>query len=224
VLKRLKKIVRKVIGQQNRQKPEGEKGIRELGHRKYVGGMWKKIGRLQIEFLIQQGLKPSHCLLDIACGSLRGGVHFIRYLEVGNYLGIDKESGLIELGIEREIGRAVYEKKKPEFVISDRFEFDRFSKKPQFSIAQSLFTHLNPTDISLCLKNLRQFVEQNHIFFATFNEGVSSSNPEMSHSHDVFRYSRDEIAGFGEQVGWRATYIGNWQHPRDQVMMKYEAV
>jgi hypothetical protein len=115
-------------------------------------------------------------------------------------------------------------RKKPEFVVSDRFEFDKFAKKPQFSIAQSLFTHLNSRDISLCLKNLRQFVEQGHVFFATFNEGASSSNSETSHSHAGFRYSRDEMVMFGERAGWKATYIGHWNHPRNQMMMKYEAV
>lgn len=204
--------------------PEGAEGIRRLGHRDYVGGMWEEIGRLQFEFLLNQGLEPSHCFLDIACGSLRGGVHFIRYLDVGNYLGIDREGELIKLGIEKELGRATLESKQPEFVVSDRFEFDSFRKSPQFSLAQSLFTHLNSTDVCACLEKLRKFVEPGHIFFATFFEGSSSGNPEASHTHAVFRYSREEMAAFGENRGWKVTYIGNWQHPRSQVMMKYEAM
>jgi hypothetical protein len=75
--------------------PEGDEGIRRLGHRDYIGGMWEEIGRLQFNFLRQQGLTPSHCLLDIGCGALRGGVHFITYLEPGHYLGLDKEKTLI---------------------------------------------------------------------------------------------------------------------------------
>lgn len=221
---RIKKFISAISGRRNPLKPEGEKGIRELGHREYVGGRWEEIGRLQFEFLVQQGLKPHHCLLDIACGSLRGGTHFIHYLQIGNYLGIDKERKLIELGIEQELKQGTYKEKKPEFVVSDRFEFQKFSKKPDFSIAQSLFTHLKEEDIGLCLQNLRRFVERGHVFFATFNEGVSSNNPEISHSHAVFRYSRDEMIRFGEQAGWKATYIGHWQHPRNQMMMKYEAV
>jgi hypothetical protein len=224
MLSQFKKLVGKISYRQDHPKLEGERGIRDLGHRKYVGGMWDEIGRLQFDFLVQQGLRPSHCLLDIACGSLRGGVHFIDYLQVGNYLGIDKERRLIELGIEQEIGRAKYDEKKPEFVVSDRFEFEKFSRKPQFSIAQSLFTHLNKRDIHLCLKNLRQSVEQDHVFFATFFEAASLNNPETSHSHAAFRYSRDAMEEIGEQAGWKATYIGCWQHPRNQMMMKYEVM
>jgi SAM-dependent methyltransferase len=186
--------------------------------------MWDKIGRLQFDFLVEEGLKPSHCLLDIACGSLRAGVHFIPYLEVGNYLGIDKEKSLIELGIEKELGSSLYNDKKPEFVVSDCFEFSKFSKQPQFSIANSLFTHLNPQDINLCLSSLREFVDAGHIFFATFFEGHSlTKNWRKSHSHAGFYYSSKEMKKFGEKNGWKAVYIGDWKHPRLQMMMKYES-
>jgi Cyclic nucleotide-binding domain len=204
--------------------PEGDAGIRLVGHRDYVGGMWEAVGQLQYNFLVAQGLKPSHCLLDIACGALRGGVYFINYLAPGNYLGLDKEQTLIELGIEQELGATIYAQKHPEFVISDRFEFHKFSKQPQFSIAHSLFTHLTPEDIHLCLRNLRDFVAPGHLLFATFFAGDSAHNPPCSHSWAGFQYSRGEMEYFGTQTGWKATYIGDWQHPRHQMMIQYEAV
>ena len=171
---------------------------------------------------MRQGLKPSDCLLDIACGSLRGGVHFINYLDAGNYLGIDKENELIKLGIEKELGREVYENKKPEFVVSDSFEFEKFIKKPRFSIAQSLFTHLTPADIGLCFEKLRAFVESDHLFFATFLEGDSAANLRTSNSLVGFRYSLEEMVTFANKPGWKATYIGNWNHPKNQMMMQYK--
>src|SRR5205807_6035012 len=58
-------------------------------HRAIVGGAWEEIGRLQFEFLTGNGLKPHHRLLDVGCGALRGGLHFIRYLDEGNYVGVD---------------------------------------------------------------------------------------------------------------------------------------
>lgn len=57
------------------------------GPRGYVGGLWHELGELQFRFLVDQGLRPEHVLLDIACGSLRGGVRFVPYLNPGNYLG-----------------------------------------------------------------------------------------------------------------------------------------
>ncbi len=221
--------IRRALGQRSAIRPgainpEGEEGIHLLGHREYVGGMWELMGKHQFDFLVRQGLKPSHCFLDIACGSLRGGVHFIRYLDAGNYLGIDKEAELIELGIEKELGKGIYEQKKPQFVVSDAFEFHRFTgRKPQFSLAQSLFSHLNHGDISTCLMRLRDFVEPGHVFFATFNEGESRSNPEVSHSWGAFYYSREQMESFGKRRAWNPTYLGDWQHPNKQKMMKYES-
>jgi hypothetical protein len=57
--------------------------------RRIVGGEWDEIGRLQFDFLKGAGLKLRHVLLDVGCGRLRGGVHFVAYLERGNYVGID---------------------------------------------------------------------------------------------------------------------------------------
>ena len=45
--------------------------------------------------------------------------------------------------MEQEIDANIIEQKKPEFVISSEFEFHKFSRKPDFCIAQSIFTHLN---------------------------------------------------------------------------------
>ena len=204
--------------------PEGEAGIRLVGHRDYVGGLWETIGQLQLAFLVAQGLTRAHCLLDIGCGARRGGVHFIPSLEPGNYLGLEKEQTLIALGIDKELGAAVYHQKRPEFVISACFEFHKFSKKPHFSLAQSLFTHVTPEDIRLCLRNLRSFVDPGHRLFATFLEGDAAHNPPSSHSQAGFYYAQEEMERFGAQTGWQATYMGEWHHPRHLMMMQYVAV
>lgn len=75
--------------------------IEERGHRDYVGGLWDEIGQLQFSFLLDKGLQPDSFLLDIACGSLRLGVKAIPYLRPSHYLGIEKESGLVKAGLER---------------------------------------------------------------------------------------------------------------------------
>ena len=38
-----------------------------------IGGLWDEMGKHQFEFLQSKGLEPQHKLLDIGCGSLRGG-------------------------------------------------------------------------------------------------------------------------------------------------------
>lgn len=71
-------------------------------HRNLVGGLWEELGTLQFNFLKDHGLQPHHRLVDLGCGALRGGLHFIRYLDAGHYYGIDINASLIEAG-KREL-------------------------------------------------------------------------------------------------------------------------
>lgn len=201
---------------------QGRPGIAAVGHRQYIGGRWDEIGSLQFDFMVDRGLRPPHVLLDIACGSLRGGVHFIPYLDPGNYLGIDREKALIDSGLAEELPAAVREAKRPEFVVSSSFEFERFSKPADYSLAQSLFTHLASADIELCLGHLRDFVAPGHQLYATFYAGESERNRSRSHSRSPFLYAPAELEEIaGER--WKCELVGDWGHPRGQQMMKFLA-
>lgn len=202
-------------------RPRQPKPVGGEGPRGYVGGLWHELGELQFRFMVDHGLQPQHVLLDVACGALRGGVRFVPYLDAGNYLGLDIAPDLIEHGKTHELGPVLTALKQPEFVISASFEFERFSKRPDFAIAQSLFTHLVPADIALCLRNLRQVASRHTIFFATFFEGSSSENAASSHPHAAFRYSRQEFAALASETGWSLTYLGSWNHPRQQMMLQF---
>ena len=51
--------------------------LKTFDHRRDVGGKWNEIGDLQISFMKSQGLESCMKFLDIGCGCLRGGRHFI---------------------------------------------------------------------------------------------------------------------------------------------------
>ncbi len=42
-------------------------------HRDFIGGHWDLLGKLQLDFMRDQGLKPDQKVLDIGCGALRAG-------------------------------------------------------------------------------------------------------------------------------------------------------
>lgn len=202
--------------------------IHNIGPRAFVGGngrYWQTISKLQYKFLIERGLQPSDVLIDIGCGCLRGGVRFIRYLDEGHYLGIDKSIELIIYGVVDELGRALFRAKRPRFIVSSEFEFERFGCCPTFGIAQSLFTHLTRDDIMRCLKELRDNVAPSGCrLFATFHEiGEPIENPERSHSWRQFRYTIQEMRQFGAAARWDFSYVGDWRHPRGQKMVEYIA-
>jgi hypothetical protein len=167
-------------------------------------------------------LQPHHYLCDIACGSLRAGRHFIAYLDPGHYLGIDKEKELIEAGRSLELSESLYSSKMPEFLVSSEFEFEKFSNRAHIALAQSLFTHLPLVHIQLCLRKLRQWIRPDGTLYATFFETFKErDNPQKPHDHQGFSYTREQIVHMGACSGWVAEYIGQWNHPRKQIMIKY---
>jgi hypothetical protein len=205
-----------------RLKPEGTKGVEVLGYKRYVGGLWDEVGQLQFEFMKNHGLQPQDVLLDIACGSLRGGRFFIPFLDPGHYLGVEKEPSLVEAGRQNEVAAEIWITRQPEILISGDFEFEKLPRRPNFALAQSLFSHLEPVDIERCLGKLYAVAEPGCRFFATFFEShLPRFHRKKSHSHRNFKYTIAQMRRFGESQGWQAQYIGDWNHPRRQKMMLY---
>ena len=195
----------------------------QLGHRDYVGGLWDEIGELQFRFLVEHGLKPEHVLLDVACGSLRLGARAVPYLDSGNYLGLDINHELIDAGLKKELNRITVNAKRPEFVVSYAFEFAKFSKQPDFAIAQAIFIHLPSEQIELCLRNLTQIAKSNTKVYATFLEAERYSKSELNHfPYVIYHHTRTQMTDFGKSTGWEAYYIGEWGHPRKQVIVEYQ--
>jgi hypothetical protein len=198
--------------------------IHEVGHRSFIGGaddFWRDISELQFAFMLSCGLKPSDILIDVGCGSLRGGCKFVSYLDVGHYIGLDKHIELIIYGVVCEIGLQTFRQKRPQFIVSDNFHAVP-RRTPTYAPAQSLFTHLTMNDIAKCLSNLRPIVSSGCRFFATFFEvDTPIDNAGYSHSRQAFRYTRQQMEFVGGNAGWHPNYIGNWNHPRGQMMMEF---
>ena len=80
---------------------------------------WKFKRDFQISFLLQQGLKKDQEFIDIGCGTLRGGIPIIDYLDAGKYTGIDSRVEVIDEG-KKELKEVELEYKNPDLMtISD---------------------------------------------------------------------------------------------------------
>jgi len=200
--------------------------------REEVGGLWEEVGKLQFNFMVEQGLKPNHHLLDIGCGSLRGGIHFINYLDVEHYYGIDKNKDLLDGG-KFELESANLSFKKPILKQISHFNFSDLKQNFEFAIALSVFTHLPSQDIENCLINTENVLKKGSRFFATFFENSKGEQYSDSISHhridgqdiitfpdkDPYHYSFETIERLTQKTHLEVKYIGDWNHPRNQKMI-----
>jgi len=196
-------------------------------HRGFVGGFWDEIGQLQFDCLVRQGLRPHHQLLDVGCGCLRGGLHFIRYLDAGGYCGLDINPSLIEAA-HRELDAAGLAAKAPQLLVDDAFEAGRFGRRFDYAIALSLFTHLHNNHVVRCLARVAEVLAPGGSFFATFFEApapvhLSPLRHEPGgitthYDRDPFHQSLDEIRALGQGAGLGVEPVEDWQHPRAQRM------
>ncbi len=200
------------------------------GHRSIIGGMWDELGLLQLDFLTRCGLMPGHTLVDIGCGSFRGGVKFIEYLNPGNYYGIDISNEIMTAGYEREIVQRGLDTRFPtaNLQVSDDFGIQQFGVRFDYAIAQSVFSHLPVRYLQQCLTKIRSRMKPGGLFFATYfdcppwhdfdqpllhERGGMITHPDQ----DPYHYrARDLIAA--ARSGWRIEWMGDWDHPRNQKM------
>jgi hypothetical protein len=137
-------------------------------------------------------------------------------------MGVDEEKLLIQLGIEKELGAGVYEEKRPEFLVSSSFEFEKLSHSPDFALAVSLFTHLPGNLIRDCLRKLRKKIRNDGVFFASFVESDRPGrNPSAPHPHRSFCYSNDQMLDYGRETGWAGEIGGMLKPGTGQRIIKY---
>ncbi len=206
-----------------------------LKHREKVGGLWDLIGKLQFDFLVNEGLKPENYLLDVGCGSLRGGVHFIKYLNIARYYGFDNDEELLNAGKNIELNNYHVADKKPNLLLVDNFDCSIIAQKFDYALAQSVFTHLDLNNIIVCLIQIKKLLKTGGRFYVSFFESkkdIFELLPAKHHStdnielltyfnKDPFHYNFQIFEWISQKIGLNVDYIGDWNHPRDQKMMVF---
>jgi SAM-dependent methyltransferase len=201
--------------------------------RRRVGGNWEVIGRLQFDFLIAEGLRPEHRFIDVGCGTLRGGVHYVRHLESGHYHGIDLAPEMIEGG-RRELAAAGLGDRVVHLRQTDTFDVD-FGVAFDYGIALSVFTHVSFNSIVLCLTNLSEQLAVGGRFYASFfrcpdgpdrrtpivQPHLEGYSPATSYcDRNNYHYSFADLEQAARGLPLTLEDLGDWGHPRGQQMLR----
>jgi SAM-dependent methyltransferase len=202
-------------------------------HRRTIGNFrrWNELGKLQFEYLVGRGLAPQHYFLDVGCGPLRGGVHFIRYLETGRYYGVDKNADVLEEAQRLELPRHGLVDKRPTLVAIEDFGFGRLGRQFDFALAQSVFTHLPLNNIIRCVMEMEKALVPGGEFYATFWENergklnlddLQQTAIAVTHfDRDFYHYDVGSFEWACEGTSLSVEYLGDWDNPANQKMLVF---
>jgi SAM-dependent methyltransferase len=202
-------------------------------HRRTIGYVeeWERHGRAQFDYLVAQGLLPHHHLLDVGCGPLRGGVHFIAYLDAGHYFGVEKNAAVLEAAREQELERYELRDKRPVLVAMENFDFPSLGQSFDYAWAQSVFTHLPLNSIIRCVMNIERVLVEGGKFYATFYENERGKfnldpirqSPQVTSyfDQDSYHYDFASFEWICEGTSLSVDYLGGWNNPRNQKVVVF---
>jgi len=202
--------------------------------RNKVGGAWDEIGRLQFDFLVAEGLKPNHAFLDLGCGVLRGGLHFVRYLDPAGYYGIDANPDMIA-GANLELEAAGLTSRDAHLRFTNEFDI-AFGQPFDYGLALSVFTHISLNSIYHALANISAQFADGGRFYATYFPGPVGPERFTPIRHasfeghgrvttladaDPYHYAFEDFEQLCTLLPLRVENIGDWAHPRGQHMLRF---
>ena len=171
-----------------------------------AGNLWKMKRDFQMRFLKEQGMQKSDKLLDVGCGTLRGGIPIIEYLDNNNYYGIDVRENVLVEG-RKELKVSKLEHKNPTL-----FSFDHFSDiqiDTQFNIifAFSVLIHLADKIAEGCFQFVGKSLLDNGLFYANVN--IGDYRDGNWHGFPVVFRSLDFYTDLANKNGMKIEVMGN---------------
>ncbi|KAL0787377.1 hypothetical protein Bca101_003623 [Brassica carinata] len=113
-------------------------------HHSNYGEPWAG-GRDVFEFLAESSnLKPNSRVLEIGCGTLRVGLHFIRYLNPSHFHCLEKDELSLMAALRYELPSQGLLHKRPLILRGDDMEFSKFGSGVTYDLiyASAVFLHM----------------------------------------------------------------------------------
>jgi ubiquinone/menaquinone biosynthesis C-methylase UbiE len=168
---------------------------------------WLELGQAQFDFLVANGLEPTHRMLEIGCGNLRGGWRFIDHLEPGHYTGIDispdvlfsAQRTLVEFGLQDKLPRLTPVKDLTlAWLPAEHFDVVH---------AHSVFSHCPMDVIAECFAHVGRVMTPKAFFDFTFNS--TEERPHQVLREDYY-YRPEQLVELAAAHGFEAEPRPDW--------------
>jgi ubiquinone/menaquinone biosynthesis C-methylase UbiE len=175
---------------------------------------WLAVGKLQFDYLIRHGLKPTDRLLELGCGNLRLGWRLISYLEPGNYFGLDISPVILMAALER-IAELGLQSKLPRFYLVRGTSYD-FLPESSMDIVQahSVFTHSRFEVIERILASVWRVMKPGSFFDFTYSAADHEACDALG---EHFRYPARMLLDAVERCGFVGRPMDDWDYVQDKI-------
>ena len=165
-----------------------------------------------LKMLIANGLNKDDVCVDYGCGTLRVGVHVIKYLQRGAYWGLDVDEAVLEEG-RKLVGNSLLTDKAPHLhVISPRSIAEAAAAKPKILFSVSVLVHVAPEDLKKYFENILTIIDDSGVAIIrgrwSCSETVQFSGQSWAHSEIKMQEIVSSIGGEMKIV----EQTGSWLH------------
>ncbi len=168
---------------------------------------WLRIGQVQFDYLVSNGLKPDMKMLEIGCGNLRAGRLFIDFLDSGNYYGTDISPDIL-LAAQQTIVAYGLQRKLPNLSLVNDLRLD-FLPDGYFDVvhAHSVFSHSPIGVIDECLKHVGRVMTPGGFFDFTFDRTDGTEHQVL---REDFYYRTETLLDLARSHGLEAQFMADW--------------
>lgn len=168
---------------------------------------WLALGGAQFDFLVANGLRRDHHLLEIGCGNLRGGWRFIRHLEAGHYAGIDISPDVL-FAAQRTLVEFDLQDKVPQLTPVRDLTLSWLPDR-RFDVvhAHSVFSHCPLDVIDQCFAHVGRVMAPDAFFDFTYNR--TDGRPHQVLREDYY-YRTGQLIELAARHGFDAEPLHDW--------------
>ncbi|MGI5163890.1 class I SAM-dependent methyltransferase [Spirillospora sp. CA-253888] len=168
---------------------------------------WLRIGRLQFDYLLDHGLKPSDRVLDIGCGNLRAGHLLVEYLDPGHYYGLDISPDIL-FAAQDTLTRHALQDRLPHLTPVRDLRLD-FLPAGHFTVvhAHSVFSHSPVEVVAECLANVGRVLAPSGFFDFTYNRTTGDEHHVL---REDFYYRTETLVALAARHGLAAVPMEDW--------------
>ncbi len=169
--------------------------------------LWKLKRDFQLAFLREHGLLPEHYLLDIGCGTLRGGIPLIAYLAPKHYFGVDSRADIINEAFN-ELESAQLATKQPTLLATKSLTNITLPHSVDVVWAFSVLIHMTDVTLTDCFHLVASVLTAGGMFYANVNIGPHGESGHWEEFPVVVR-PLEHYRAYASRAGFQTDDLGS---------------